>query len=64
MESLILDLINKNSGTYFDSCLNEYLMVLDGKIVGGYKPSGNKLIDKEQDRIMWGKIIRLTTAST
>jgi hypothetical protein len=57
MESLTLDLINQKTGTYFDSCINEYVMVLGDKIVGGYKPTGDKELDKEIDRMMWSKII-------
>ena len=61
MESLILDLIDQKTGTYFDSCINEYVMVLGNKIVGGYKPTGNKERDKDIDRMMWCKIIAPNT---
>lgn len=57
MKVSVLDLIDQRTGTYFDSCTNEYVMMLGNKIVGGYKPTGNKDRDNEIDRIMWSKIV-------
>lgn len=57
MENLFLDLLDEKTGTYFDSCINEYILILNGFVVGGYKPTGNKDLDREIDCMMWRKCL-------
>lgn len=57
VERLVLSLLDEMTGTYFDSYINEYVLVLEGVIVGGYKPTGNKDLDREIDCMMWRKCL-------
>lgn len=57
MPKLIKDLTDKSTGTYFDKVRWEYVLVIGGKIMGGYRPSGQEERDREIDRMMWRRVL-------